>query len=163
VPVEFLTDAQSATYGCYACPPSVAELDRYFLLDDKARGLVESKRLPHTRLGYGVQLTTLLFIGTFLADPTDVPTEVVDYLAEQLDIADPSCVKAYRVREMTRLDARLHAEGYPVRDEDAVRLSPYMRRHLNVHGHYSFLLPDLAGARRALRDPDASEGDDEDR
>ncbi len=57
--------------------------------------------------------------------------------------------------------ARLHAEGYPVRDEDVVRLSPYMRRHFNVHGHYSFLLPDLAGARRALRDPDA--GDDEDR
>jgi len=31
------------------------------------------------------------------------PTEVLDYLAEQLGIADPSCVKAYRVREMTRL------------------------------------------------------------
>ena len=51
-----------------------------------------------------MQLTTLLFIGRFLADPTDVPTKVVDYLAEQLDIADPSCVKDYRVREMTRLE-----------------------------------------------------------
>ena len=30
----------------------MAELDRCFLLDDKARGLIESKRLPHTRLGY---------------------------------------------------------------------------------------------------------------
>lgn len=49
-----------------------------------------------------------------------------------------------------------------MRDEDVVRLSAYMRRHLNVHGHYSFQLPDLAGARRALRDPgDAS--DDEER
>ena len=104
VPVEFLTDAQAATYGSYAGPPSVAELDRCFLLDDKARGLIESKRLPHTRLGYAVQLATLLFIGRFLADPTDVPTEVVDYLAEQLDIADPSCVKDYRVRETTRLE-----------------------------------------------------------
>jgi hypothetical protein len=36
-----------------------------------------------------------------------------------------------------------------------------MRRHLNVHGHYSFQLPDLAGARRAMRDPEAGE-DDED-
>lgn len=66
VPVEFLTDAQAATYGCSARPPSVAELDRCFLLDDKARGLIESKRLPHTRLGFAVQLTTLLFIGRFL-------------------------------------------------------------------------------------------------
>ena len=47
-----------------------------------------------------------------------------------------------------------------LRDEDVVRLSAYMRRHLNVHGHDSFQLPDLAGIRRALRDPDV--GDDED-
>ncbi|MGH3546366.1 MAG: DUF4158 domain-containing protein [Mycobacteriales bacterium] len=39
-----------------------------------------------------------------LPDPTDVPTEIVDYLAEQLGIDDLSCVKAYRVREMTRLE-----------------------------------------------------------
>ncbi len=39
-------------------PPSVAELDRHFLLDDKALGLIEPKRLPHTRLGFTVQLTT---------------------------------------------------------------------------------------------------------
>ena len=58
----------------------------------------------------------MLFIGRFLADPTDVPTEVVDYLAEQLDIADPSCVKAYRVREMTRLE---HATQ--IRDAYVVR------------------------------------------
>src|SRR5664279_278253 len=55
----------------------------------------------------------------------------------------------------------LRDEGYPVRDEDVVRLSAYTRRHLNVHGHYSFQLPDLAGTRRALRDPDTS--DDEER
>ncbi len=96
MPVEFLTDAQAATYGRYAGPPSTAELDRFFLLDDKARGLIEPKRLPHTRLGFAVQLTTLLFLGTFLPDPTDVPTAVVDYLAEQLGIEDPSCVKAER-------------------------------------------------------------------
>ena len=50
--------------------------------------------------------------------------------------------------------------GYPVRDEDVVRLSPYVRRHLNVHGHYSFQLPDLVGTRRALRDPDSSDDEE---
>ena len=41
-----------------------------------------------------------------------------------------------------------------------MRLSPYVRKHLNVHGHYSFRLLELAG-RRALRDPDNAddEGD----
>jgi len=104
MPVEFLTDAQAASYGGYAKAPSEADLDRFFLLDDKALGLIEARRLPHTRLGFAVQLTTLLFVGTFLADPTDVPTEVVDYLAVQPGVEDPSCVKAYGVREMTRLE-----------------------------------------------------------
>lgn len=46
-------------------------------------------------------------------------------------------------------------DGYPVRDEDVARLSPFMPKHLNVNGHYTFRLPDLGGARRALRDPNA--------
>ena len=50
---------------------------------------------------------------------------------------------------------QLPADGYPVLDADVARLSPYMRRHIKFHGHYSFALPDLRGARRALRDPDA--------
>ncbi|HWD08492.1 MAG TPA: DUF4158 domain-containing protein [Actinomycetota bacterium] len=33
-----------------------------------------------------------------------MPTEVVDYLAEQLGIADPSCLKAYMGREQTRFE-----------------------------------------------------------
>ena len=53
-------------------------------------------------------------------------------------------------------------EGYPVRDEDVLWLSPYMRRHLNVHGRYSSQLPDLAGARRPLRKPDNDDDGDSD-
>ena len=40
------------------------------------------------------------------------------------------------------------------------RAMPYVRRHLNVHGHYSFQLPDLVGTRRALRDPDSSDDEE---
>ena len=36
-------------------------------------------------------------------------------------------------------------------DEDIARLSAYMRKHINVHGHYSFRLPDLGGTGRPLR------------
>ncbi|PZG07506.1 Tn3 family transposase [Nonomuraea aridisoli] len=42
------------------------------------------------------------------------------------------------------------------------RLSPFIRRHINVHGRYSFQRPQLGGVRRALRDPDADDADDED-
>jgi hypothetical protein len=37
-------------------------------------------------------------VGRFLGRPLDgVPTELVDYLAEQLGIEDPSCVKSGRI------------------------------------------------------------------
>ena len=42
------------------------------------------------------------FLGTFLADPLDVPWVVVEYLGRQLDIADPSVVKAYSERPATQ-------------------------------------------------------------
>jgi hypothetical protein len=57
---------------------------------------------------------------------------------------------------------QLRAQGYPVREEDMARLSPFVSRHLGVHGTYTFILPDLApGAICELRDPDAPDDDDE--
>ncbi len=41
-----------------------------------------------------------------------------------------------------------------VRDEDVARLSPFVRHHLNVHGKYSFLLPEIPTGLRALRNPE---------
>lgn len=54
------------------------------------------------------------------------------------------------------------AGGYPVREEDVVHLSAFARTHINVHGHYAFLLPDVPGGRRELRDLDQPlDGDEE--
>jgi hypothetical protein len=104
VPVEFLTDEQAAGYAAYRGAPSRAELERFFFLDDADRELIEGKRRAHNRLGFAVQLCTVRYLGVFLDDPTDVPAEVADYLAEQLDVADPSVLKAYGERENTRLE-----------------------------------------------------------
>jgi TnpA family transposase len=104
VPVEFLTDEQAAKYAAYDGAPSRTELERFFFLDDADRALIEPKRRAHNRLGFAVQMTTVRFLGVFLDDPTDVPAEVVDYLAGQLGVADASALKAYGERENTRLD-----------------------------------------------------------
>jgi Tn3 transposase DDE domain len=56
---------------------------------------------------------------------------------------------------------QLRARGDQVDDADVARLSPLGRRHLNVHGRYSFALPELPGGLRPLRDPDQPD-DDED-
>jgi hypothetical protein len=64
----------------------------------------------------------------------------------------------------TYLDAtlgQLRAQGYPVRGEDAARLSPFQDAHIDVHGRYTFALSNLAGGLRPLRDPAAPLDDDE--
>ena len=73
-----------------------------------------------------------------------------------------NCVVLWTTVYLDAAVRQLQAQGYPVRPEDMTRLSPFVSRHLGVHGAYSFLLPDLApGAIRDLRDPEASEDDDE--
>jgi TnpA family transposase len=73
-----------------------------------------------------------------------------------------NCVVLWTTVYLDAAVRQLKAQGYPVRDEDMAHLSPFVNRHLGVHGAYNFALPDLVpGAIRDLRDPDAAEDDDE--
>ena len=69
---------------------------------DKA--LIARRRGDHNRLEFALQAVTVRFIGTFPIDPLDVPAEVLDYVAEQLGIADPSCARRYTEQEKTRME-----------------------------------------------------------
>lgn len=60
--------------------------------------LVAKRRGDHDRLGWALQLVTVRHVEAFLADPLDVPLVVLDYVAAQLGVADPSCVKRYTER-----------------------------------------------------------------
>ncbi len=102
MPVMFLSDLEAAFYGRYGGSVPQADLERFFYLDDAGQALVAGLRGDHNRLGFSVQLTTARYIGRFLADPLEgVPAEVIGYLAGQLQIADPSCVKKYAQRQQT--------------------------------------------------------------
>jgi hypothetical protein len=51
---------------------------------------------------------------------------------------------------------QLRSEGFPVFDEDVIRLSPFGYGHLNMLGRYSFSIPDEVkrGELRPLRTSD---------
>jgi len=51
---------------------------------------------------------------------------------------------------------QLRADGCPVKDEDACRLSPLQHENINMLGRYSFLMPDAVakGELRPLRNPE---------
>ena len=65
-----------------------------------------------------------------------------------------NCIVLWNTRYMNAALDQLRAEGREVRDEDVARLSPFVRHHLNVHGKYSFLLPEIPTGLRALRNPE---------
>lgn len=104
MPVEFLSDEEGAGFGRYRGPPSQDDLDRLFFLDDADRVLVSKRRGDHMRLGFASQLVTVRYLGSFLVDALDVPHVVVEYLADQLGVDDPSCLKLYGERAQTRLE-----------------------------------------------------------
>jgi hypothetical protein len=54
---------------------------------------------------------------------------------------------------------QLRSEGYPLKPEDVVRLSPLIFDHINFLGRYAFALPDAVaqGQLRPLRSGDAPE------
>jgi hypothetical protein len=102
----FLTAKQLAARCWFDGAPSSEELERFFFLDDEDRKIVAKRRGDANRLGFALQLTTVRFLGMFLDDPLDVPSVVLDELAAQLVIADPSCVKTYVERANTRWEHR---------------------------------------------------------
>ena len=94
-----------SAYGRYAADvPSQRMLERFFFLDDKDRERAATHRGDHSRLGFCVQLVTLRYVGRFLTDPLDVPDIVVDYMAAQVGVSDPSCLKRYLERRATRFE-----------------------------------------------------------
>lgn len=103
--VMLLTVAERAAHGRYASePPDQETLEQFFFLDDADRGLVALHRGEHNRLGFALLLVGVRHLGLFPADVLETPRAVIDYVAEQVGVSDPSCLKRYGEREKTRLE-----------------------------------------------------------
>src|SRR4051794_2458037 len=139
VPVEFLSDDQVAAYERFVGDLSRSELEGFFLLDATALDLIARKRGAHNRLGVGLQIGTVRYLGHFLTeDPFDVPWSAVEYVASQLDIADPSTVKRYTERQQTAYEHSWEirtAYGYRDFTDPGVRdaLAEFMSARAWIH------------------------------
>lgn len=156
MPVEFLSDEQARRYGSFSVEPTREQLDRYFFLDERDHRLIAGRRSESNQLGFAVQLSTVRFLGTFLADPTDVPDVVASYVGRQLKIEDIGLLEPYgrKPRTFRRHMREIRAEyGYkdysdPVERLGLLRLL-YSRAWLTADG--PTVLFDRATARLAER------------
>ena len=73
MPIGFLSSEQKTRYGRYLASPNQEQLDHYFFLANSDKTFIGKHRRPHNRLGIAVHLSTVRFLGTFLADPTQIP------------------------------------------------------------------------------------------
>lgn len=65
-----------------------------------------------------------------------------------------NAVVLFNTRYMNAALDKLRTKGFDVRDEDVARLSPFIRKHINMLGRYSFSLPEIPGGLRPLGEPD---------
>jgi Tn3 transposase DDE domain/Domain of unknown function (DUF4158) len=155
MPVDFLTEEQQRRYGRYAGEPTPAQLERYFHLDDKDRGLIGRCRSEHTRLGFAAQLGTVRFLGTFLANPAEVPPGVVAYIAQQLGIIETGGLERYAAGEKRWDYAAEVRRTYGYRDfhrgSEAAASTRWLANRAWIGAERPGVLFDLATARLVER------------
>ena len=96
-----LTEAQITSL--LALPVAEVDLIRHYTLDPGDRAVIASRRRPHNRLGFALQLCALRYPGRLIRPGELVPLEVVRFVGEQLDI-DPDELAGYAARAPTRYD-----------------------------------------------------------
>ncbi|EHM3140222.1 Tn3 family transposase [Enterococcus faecalis] len=116
-------------FGIYLGKPSTEQLNQFFYLHEKDLELMDTIRLPATRLGFAIQLGSLRFLGTFISDITTIPQNVLSYVAIQLNI-DPGEIIYYSRRQTRYQHIKLIKSHYGYHDFSQPKIEAYLANWL---------------------------------
>lgn len=98
---ELLTADERIEYMCIRPSISEWELARYYTFSDQDIEIINRHRRNHNRLGFAVQLCTLLYPGWPFSEVPEIPMPILQYIAQQISV-DPEVLTLYAQREPTR-------------------------------------------------------------
>jgi TnpA family transposase len=84
-------------------PADAASLHEHYTLDDFDLEQIRGRRRAHNKMGFTLQLCALRYPGRLLASGETIPFEVLEFLADQIEI-DVDALAGYASREETRRD-----------------------------------------------------------
>lgn len=86
MPRKILQNEQRLCYRKYAGEPSIEQLNQYFYFSEFDLEQINEARTDSNKLGFALQLGTVRFLGGFFDFIKDIPTSVITFVTEQLDI-----------------------------------------------------------------------------
>jgi TnpA family transposase len=96
---QILSDRQRA--ALFDLPTDKELLLRHYTLGDDDIEYIRSRRRPHNRFGFALQLCAFRYPGRLLSADEIIPTEITEYLAAQLGLK-PTALMDYAHRLETR-------------------------------------------------------------
>ena len=116
-------------FGIYLGEPNTEQLNQFFYLHEKDLELIDTIRRPSTRLGFALQLGSLRFLGTFISDITNIPQNVLSYIATQLNI-NPGEIIYYSRRQTRYQHTKLIKSHYGYQDFNYPEIEAYLANWL---------------------------------
>lgn len=142
MPSGFLTNAEKERLENF--PSEISEVDKtaFFTLTDNDLALVNRRTGAQNRLGFAILLCSLRFLGFIPDNLENVPKELLQYLAEQLQINNAIIPTYQRIRtkQTQIIEIFAYTEFRRIDKNDLKSLEKWLTKRALEHDRPSFLL-----------------------
>jgi TnpA family transposase len=136
MPVQLLSAAERDRANRFPSAITDEDLITFFTLSEEDRQQIPVHAGPHARLGFGLELCALRFMGFVPEDLTSAPPDAVTFVARQLAV-EPGVLVRYTGSAHTRMHHRQTIQAYlgyrRTRREDLERLAAWLLERALEH------------------------------